>query len=361
VLSSDVVGGCETGCINLAAGLQQAGFAQEVVFMDPGDGSRPASSRLEAIGIATHLSPLDPDRRGFVRRFAAHCRKRGKVVVVSHAFGVHVHVARAAKLGGAGKVLAIAGNPPPDGLVPWLKSALYVQAARRWNDLEIGCSNYVVDQMRRRYRLPRRRVAALHYIVPVEEVRARAASARAMRDGDSAPVIAMVARLDPIKNHRIVLEAFAMVLKAVPAARLRLIGDGPERRNIERRASELGIADRVDLLGTRRDVPELLGTSDLFVYGTTRNEGFGIVLAEAMAAGLPVVATDVGPCREVLGNGAAGTLVANGDPAALAEGMVAELRRGDRAGRGAQASSWAAEHYSARVIVPQFLSLVGLA
>ena len=71
----------------------------------------------------------------------------------------------------------------------------------------------------------------------------------------------------------------------------------------------------------RRDVPELVGQLDLFVFATTPDEGLGIALIEAMAAGVPVVASDVGACREVLDDGALGLLVPPRDPVALADAI----------------------------------------
>jgi glycosyltransferase involved in cell wall biosynthesis len=84
---------------------------------------------------------------------------------------------------------------------------------------------------------------------------------------------------------------------------------------------ELELTRRVKLLGSRRDIPELLSQLDLFVFAARPDEGFGIALAEAMAAGVPIVATDVGACREVLEGGRLGRLVAPQDPLALAEGI----------------------------------------
>jgi glycosyltransferase involved in cell wall biosynthesis len=76
-------------------------------------------------------------------------------------------------------------------------------------------------------------------------------------------------------------------------------------------------------------VPEILGQSDIFVFSTTRQEGLGTVLLEAMAAGLPVIASDVPACREVLADGRWGALVAPGDAGALAAAVIAGAR--DRA------------------------------
>ena len=94
---------------------------------------------------------------------------------------------------------------------------------------------------------------------------------------------------------------------------LQLVGDGPRLGELQQLIDELDLTEVVHLLGRRDDVPELLGSADLFAFSTTAAEGFGIALVEAMAAGLPVIASDVPACREVLAEGAAGLLVPAGD------------------------------------------------
>jgi glycosyltransferase involved in cell wall biosynthesis len=100
--------------------------------------------------------------------------------------------------------------------------------------------------------------------------------------------------------------------------------------------------------GRREDIPELLGRMDVYAFSTTRDEGFGIALIEAMAAGLPVVASDVPACREVLAEGEAGRLVPAGDPDALASALRSLLRDpGLRAGWGARATARVRAAYAA--------------
>ena len=130
----------------------------------------------------------------------------------------------------------------------------------------------------------------------------------------------MVARLDPIKDQATLIRAFAQVVKEHPRAELWLVGDGTRAAELCELAAAEGVADGVVFWGPRSDVPELLGQMDVFAFSTSRDEGFGIALIEAMAAGLPVVASDVPACREVLGSGAAGVLVPPGDPASPRRG-----------------------------------------
>jgi glycosyltransferase involved in cell wall biosynthesis len=100
-----------------------------------------------------------------------------------------------------------------------------------------------------------------------------------------------------------------------------LIGEGSLRPQLEALISELHLTDCVMLLGSRRDIPDILSKIDLFVFSARPDEGFGIALAEAMAASVPIVAANVGACREVLDGGRCGLLVEPASPEALASGI----------------------------------------
>ncbi len=119
------------------------------------------------------------------------------------------------------------------------------------------------------------------------------------------PVVVMVARFTPFKDHETMLRAFALVKRP---ARLRLIGDGPTRGDIERLIAELGIADRVELLGDRGDVAQQLCAADIFVLAS-HTEHLPISILEAMRAGLPVIASHVGGVPELVVHGKTGWLV----------------------------------------------------
>lgn len=135
----------------------------------------------------------------------------------------------------------------------------------------------------------------------------------------------MVARLELHKDQPTLIRAMARLRDQGLAAELWLIGEGSHRPQLEALIADLHLADRMQLLGSRRDIPELLAQLDLFVFSARPDEGFGIALAEAMAAGVPIVATDVGACREVLDGGRCGLLVAPGSPEALAAGICRVL------------------------------------
>jgi glycosyltransferase involved in cell wall biosynthesis len=127
----------------------------------------------------------------------------------------------------------------------------------------------------------------------------------------------MVARMDDAKDQPTLIRACVQLTRAGFPVRLRLAGDGPDRAKHEALCRTEGVESQVEFLGSRRDVPELLGECDVAVLAT-HTEGFGIVLAEAMSAGTPVIATDIPVCRDVLDSGRCGMLVPPRDADALA-------------------------------------------
>ena len=111
---------------------------------------------------------------------------------------------------------------------------------------------------------------------------------------DDAPVVGHVGRFDAVKNHALLLDVFAALLKRRPDALLMLAGDGPLRMEMERKAAELGITGSVMFLGVRSDVPRLMQAMDCFTMPSLY-EGLPMVLVEAQAAGLPCLISDAIP------------------------------------------------------------------
>jgi glycosyltransferase involved in cell wall biosynthesis len=132
-----------------------------------------------------------------------------------------------------------------------------------------------------------------------------------------APVLATVAVQREPKGIQHMLAALPAVAAAFPAVRYLLVGDGPHRPALEQQARDLGLADRVVFAGAREDVPRLLAAADIFVLPSL-TEALPTVVAEAMAAGLPIIATTVGGIPEMVRHGEAALLVPPADPDALA-------------------------------------------
>jgi glycosyltransferase involved in cell wall biosynthesis len=130
------------------------------------------------------------------------------------------------------------------------------------------------------------------------------------------PLILMVGTLAWVKHPELGVDAMKALLGIMPSAQLQLAGDGPMRSELESCISSAGLSGNVVLLGRRVDVPELMAKADL-LWHLSESEGLPLVVAEAMATGLPVVAHDVRGLRDIVRNGITGFLVTFGDQQAL--------------------------------------------
>jgi glycosyltransferase involved in cell wall biosynthesis len=352
VLLGSGLGGTESLCLDLVRNLDAARFPSEVAILTGGEG--PVCAELARLGVPAHLCRMERSGRfGFLIRFARLCRARGIGALVIYTYGLHPLVALAGRLGGARKVVASVGSAPPESRVARGKFALLSQLARPFVDSEVACSHYVKEQIVSAYRLPARRIPVVWNCCDLRDIAERAAAARAARR-TSGPVLAMVARMDASKDHDLVIRAFARVRADFPGARLVLVGDGPRRERLAALADGLGLGSSVEFAGARRDVPGLLGRADLFVFAGRGIEGFGIVLAEAMAAGVPIICTNTGACAEVVGHGRAGVVV-DATEQAFADGIAAVWRDPDWRGRLIEGGAeLARERYDARVAARKF-------
>jgi glycosyltransferase involved in cell wall biosynthesis len=135
-----------------------------------------------------------------------------------------------------------------------------------------------------------------------------------------AALLGIVGRLVPIKDHPTLLRALALFPDGGQSPHLLVVGDGERREELRRLTHELGLASRVHFLGWRDDLEAILGGLDVVIC-CSRNEGTPLALIEAMAAGVPVISTDVGGVGDLVSHGKTGWLVPPGDPAALARGI----------------------------------------
>lgn len=143
---------------------------------------------------------------------------------------------------------------------------------------------------------------------------------------DDELLIGHIGRFSKQKNHALLLDSFASLVKQRPKSRLLLCGDGPLRPEMEHKVKELGVADKVSFLGLRKDVPELLGALDAFVLPSLY-EGLGIVLIEAQAAGVPCLISEGVPREADLRIGLIERLAVNDSPERWAEAMASLAER----------------------------------
>jgi glycosyltransferase involved in cell wall biosynthesis len=160
-------------------------------------------------------------------------------------------------------------------------------------------------------------------------------------------VMTMVGTFKRQKGHTYLLDAFATVAGQLADLHILLVGDGELAGQVRARVTDLGLDGRVHLLATRRDVPELLAASDSFVLPSLW-EGLPVALVEAMASGLPVIATDVSGTSQVMVAGETGWIVPPADADALAEAMIELVSDPARAAAMAQAAAARAAAFSAQ-------------
>jgi glycosyltransferase involved in cell wall biosynthesis len=188
------------------------------------------------------------------------------------------------------------------------------------------------------------------------DARARAEVRRELGLDEDAEVIGHVGRFHPQKDHRTLLAAAGALSALRPRARFVLCGDGVDASNAElaRAVEESGARDRVRLLGRRSDAERLMCGFDVMTSSSAFGEAFPLVLGEAMACGVPCVATDVGDSARLVGD--AGRVVPRQDPAALAAAWRAllELPGGERRRLGEEARRRIVEHFSLAAIARRY-------
>ena len=231
----------------------------------------------------------------------------------------------------------------------------------RWSSRVIAVS----DALRRRYLerggLAESRIVTVHNGIEVERFardarESRALLARDLAIPDSARIVATVSVLRPGKGIEVLLEAVPHVVAEVPDACFVIVGDGPMRETWSARAEALGVTQHVRWAGYRNDVAALLAGCELFVLPSL-DDAFPTVLMEALAAGVPIVATDVGGIPEIV-DANVGRLVPPNDADALARAIAAVLRDGDAYARMREATRPAArQRFSTRVWIDRLDSV----
>ncbi len=144
-----------------------------------------------------------------------------------------------------------------------------------------------------------------------------------------APIIGVAGRLAPIKGIHDIIDALPVLAQRCPHVRLEIAGEGPAEASLAALADRLGVRSSVDFLGWQTDLEPMYRRWSVFVQ-PSQYEGFGMSALEAMGAGLPVVATNVGGVPEVVDDGVTGLLVPPGDPAGLGAAVLSLLEDADR-------------------------------
>jgi len=323
VLTSLVAEGCPQLALQLAQFWKSEGLSVELLCLTPEPNDlRP---EFEALGLPIHCFALGSGLARYPRlAWLSYqlCRRIRPQALLSFPLGWHAFLAIGAQAAGVKRVCAHVGNLPP----VWTGRAFskfkaLVQLGRPFTKRLLCCSDYIREATIRDFGLNRRETATVYNACDIERFNGQLRVRSPEGPTHIGPLIGMVARLERHKDQATLIRAVSLVRDQGVATHLWLIGEGSQRLQLEALIQSLQLDEQVQLLGSRRDIPELLAQLDLFVFAAKPDEGFGIALAEAMAAGIPIVATDVGACHEVLDGGRCGLLVEPVNPEALAEGI----------------------------------------
>jgi glycosyltransferase involved in cell wall biosynthesis len=296
---------------------------------------------------------------------------------------LHTHTAKAGALGRAAALLA--GQARPEAVVhtyhghvltgyfPRRMSTLYLQVERflaRASDALVAVSPEVRDDLVRLRVAPRSKFVVVRLGLDLERRTdapgdARERVRREWRVGEDQFLVTWLGRMTEIKRVDDLLRAFADLRGRGVDAVLALVGDGPNREGLRRLAEQLGIAEFVRFTGFRRDVGSVYAASDAVALSSA-NEGTPVSLIEALAAGCPVVTTDVGGALDVVDHGRVGFLVPAGDTEAFADRLEELVRRPElRRELGAAGREHVLARYSVDRLVRDidhlYRSLLGLA
>lgn len=317
------------GTVKLALDwLDVSEFGQDVLVLhpDPDELTAPLRRRARWMGFGPGLHAGPGKFPAIMAEVWRVCRLQQPDMVICWPNGFAPWVLAGAWLAGVPRLITHAGNPPTEtawGSVQTVISTFVTWVAR---GRMVCCSHFVATQFARSPGAFASVLAVAYNCAPVSAIRAAATQARGARS-DFRPRLIMVATLEPHKDHETLLRAMPEILRRMPDLQLWLAGEGSLRTKLEATIAALGIQKSVTLLGSRPDVPALLGVCDAFVFSTTPSEGLGTVLIEALAAGLPVIASDVPACRELLQGGRWGKLVPARDPAVWVGAVVETLAR----------------------------------
>ena len=313
--------------LNIAKGLDRNRFVPSVVLHE----SRWLHEQLRRHGIETTIIPSS---RGwdlsYLRQLSSFCRRQDIDVIHAHLPGASLY----GSLVGARLRIPVIATFHNEMFMPGATERLrtvknliirnlvsrIVVVAEFMKDDYVSKGKYSSDKMMTVYNgidfadIPEERLAALRQELHID---------------DNDVIVGNVANFRPPKGHQHLIDAARRVCDEADRVKFLLIGEDRKgkviRERTEEQVADLGLADKVKLLGFREDVAALLRIMDVFVLASI-SEGLPLSVVEAQAAGAPVVATNVGGLAEIVSEGKSGFLVPPGDAAALAERILALVR-----------------------------------
>jgi len=315
LIECDGPGGAERVLVHLATRLQAAGAYNVAILPEHGEGW--LARQLTGSGVAIeHFQLNRPVSPACARSLARVFRRHEIAVAHSHEFSMAVYGAWASWLAGVHHVITMHGSRYYAGR---LQRRVAMRAAVALSSATVTVSESLAGHLCSDLHLSPDRIS-----VVANGVDHREPDGVTLRDelrlSPHDRLLVAVGNLYPVKGHRYLIEALARLAPRHPGLHLAISGRGELEDSLRSQARALGVGDRVHLLGLRADVPAILAAADVFVHPSV-SEALPLALLEAMFAGRPIVASNVGEIAVALGRGQAGLLVEPEVPAALAAAL----------------------------------------
>jgi glycosyltransferase involved in cell wall biosynthesis len=339
---------------HMVLGLPSRQYSAKVCYLR---GVSDGKNRLDSHGRSIYLQ--GNGRLGIIASLVRVLKRESPRILHCHRHRATVYGTIAARLSGVPVVISHSHGTPAERL--WRRPGR--RFIYRWVDRIITVSEAAGKDILSAERLEPEKVVTVRNGIDIgrfERILPQDAAKRNPGIPAADFVYGTVGRLQPVKGHSCLLDAFAEVLKRKPQAYLVIVGDGALRKALEDKARSLGVFSRVLFLGYRRDIPELLAAFDVFVFPSLR-EGLPLALLEAMASRLPVVVSDAGGIRDVFGGGGFGRMFPAGNASALAEAMmeVATLSGEERLRMGEKARKRVEEEFTKDAMCKSIMDIYG--
>jgi glycosyltransferase involved in cell wall biosynthesis len=320
------------------------------VFL-PANGDGWLARQLQGSGVTVEHFRIDrPVSPACAQSLAAQFRRHGVDLAHSHEFSMAVYGAWASWFAGVHHVITMHGSRY---YAAHLRRRLAMRTAIVMSGQAVAVSTPLAGHISRDLHVRRSRIATIHNGVrPGDRAASNLRHELGLHPADS--LIVSVGNLYPVKGHQHLIDAVALLCARHGRVHVAISGRGDLADALRSRANACGVGNRVHLLGLRDDVPAVLAAADIFVQPSL-SEGLPLALLEAMFAGRPIVATDVGDVGVALAHGDAGMLVEPGNAAALAAALDVLLTDRALARRlGARAAQRAVAEYHVSQMVGRY-------
>lgn len=360
VLPSLNGGGAERAAVQILNGLDSATWDRSMFLFER---TGPYLADLQpAIDLRSSPSPSRGERWQALRRFITDSRPH--VVVAFLSYATVLTAARAAQTGARvvfnqqTPMTAFLGDADYEWRHGWRRTVFTATSRLTYAaaDLIIATSHGVADDLTSNFGVSPDSIQVVPNPVDLQAVRAKAREQASLDGPGGGPVIVAAGRLADAKNYPLLIDAIGVLRQSIPA-RLFILGEGELESALRRQIAERGLDDAVTLLGFQGNPWKFIARADVFAL-SSHYEGFGNVLIEAMAVGVPVVATASAGTRDIINHGTDGLLVETHSPDAMAAALRRVLDNGDVRTAMSRAAAAAAERFAAPRVIARYHSVL---